>query len=771
MDDSGDEKANDRERNVSGSASIKSNREKPTLPNMEMTDGAEASRYPGSKYKKIGHRGVDNLGNTVYKKTATTTLMTAIQLGIQHSVGGLSAKPERDVLLQDFAVVESVFFPREGSNITQAHQYPDFRFKTYAPVAFRYFRDLFGIQPDDYLISLVKDPLRELSNPGASGSIFYLSNDDEFIIKTVQHKEADFLQKLLPGYYMNLNQNPRTLLPKFYGLYTYQSGGRNIRMIVMNNLLPSHLKMHQKFDMKGSTFKRKSSKYERKKSSPTLKDLDFLEEVPGGLILDAPTYNALAKTLQRDCRVLESFKIMDYSLLVAIHNLDQAEREARGGRTTPTFNGDNSSPPPDTPKSPEPPSNPETPRDFSPIPDDPFSKGLPHKLERTKSRKAKHTTTREAIQGQSETYMPESEGESSGGIPAKNSKGERLLLFLGIIDILQCYKLRKKLEHTYKAFVHDGDTVSVCRPEFFAKRFQDFMLQRVFKKLPAPKHSPSKRKGQAGFYNSSGRERRRTGDSNKDPQSLERGIAPPTSLEKAIISGGAKPKTSRPDLVPSTPPNSERETDREQENPEDGRKSPETPRQPEEVKITSASEVTAHTERTTTIRTEREQVTVQSSSVNETFDLTQPPTITTMFPYTPNRSPATSTGTTSPSFSPPRSYSGSSTLDDTESESSPIKSGNLSVDSVHELDSGSTSDPDRTPVGDVHYMEDVGIAAAFRQDSEQKTLASRDEDDSGAISDQQRDTELENTEREQEERGGLQREKSVVDGTEGDSWL
>ena len=50
--------------------------------------------------------------------------------------------------------------------------------------------------------SLVSFPLQELSNPGASGSIFYLSEDDEFIIKTVQHKEAEFLQKLLPGYYM-----------------------------------------------------------------------------------------------------------------------------------------------------------------------------------------------------------------------------------------------------------------------------------------------------------------------------------------------------------------------------------------------------------------------------------------------------------------------------------------------------------------------------------------------------------------------------------------
>lgn len=50
--------------------------------------------------------------------------------------------------------------------------------------------------------SLCNEPLIELTNPGASGSIFYVTRDDEFIIKTVLHKEAEFLQKLLPGYYM-----------------------------------------------------------------------------------------------------------------------------------------------------------------------------------------------------------------------------------------------------------------------------------------------------------------------------------------------------------------------------------------------------------------------------------------------------------------------------------------------------------------------------------------------------------------------------------------
>lgn len=95
----------------------------------------------------------------------------------------------------------------------------------------------------------------------------------------------------------------------------------------MNNLLPTSIKMHEKYDLKGSTYKRKANKYERSKESPTYKDLDFMEFHPEGISLEEETYKALVKTLQRDCRVLESFKIMDYSLLVGVHNLDLAAKE------------------------------------------------------------------------------------------------------------------------------------------------------------------------------------------------------------------------------------------------------------------------------------------------------------------------------------------------------------------------------------------------------------------------------------------------------------
>ncbi|XP_070830107.1 phosphatidylinositol 4-phosphate 5-kinase type-1 gamma-like isoform X1 [Chaetodon trifascialis] len=403
--------------------------------------------------KKIGHRRVDASGETTYKKTTSSALKGAIQLGIGYTVGNLSSKPERDVLMQDFYVVESIFFPSEGSNLTPAHHYPDFRFKTYAPVAFRYFRELFGIRPDDYLYSLCNEPLIELTNPGASGSIFYVTRDDEFIIKTVQHKEAEFLQKLLPGYYMNLNQNPRTLLPKFFGLYCVQCGGKNIRVVVMNNILPRSVRMHLKFDLKGSTYKRRASKKEREKSKPTFKDLDFLSDVPEGLTLDQDTYSALVKTLQRDCLVLESFKIMDYSLLLGVHNKTQAEREHQS-QGSPAGGGDE---------------------------------------KKRAAQKALYSTAMESIQGGSTCRDTLDHDDTMGGIPAVGGKGERLLLFIGIIDILQSYRMIKKLEHSWKSLIHDGDTVSVHRPGFYAERFYKFCSTIVFKKSCSLRSSPSKR--------------------------------------------------------------------------------------------------------------------------------------------------------------------------------------------------------------------------------------------------------------------------------------
>ncbi|XP_042151699.1 phosphatidylinositol 4-phosphate 5-kinase type-1 alpha isoform X1 [Oncorhynchus tshawytscha] len=459
--------------------------------------------------KTIGHRGLDPTGETTYKKTTSSALKGAIQLGITHTVGSLSQKPERDVLMQDFEVVESIFFPSEGSNLTPGHHYSDFRFKTYAPIAFRYFREMFGIRPDDYLYSLCNEELIELSNSGASGSLFYVSSDDEFIIKTVQHKEAEFLQKLLPGYFMNLNQNKRTLLPKFYGLYCIQAGGKNIRIVVMNNLLPRAVRMHLKYDMKGSTYKRRASAKERERAVPTFKDLDFIQDLPDGLLLEPDNYNALSKTIQRDCLLLQSFKIMDYSMLVGIHNLEQAARERAGEEVA------DQRPPP------------------------------------SQGQKSLYCTAIEAIQGEAHGKGAVDTEDNMGGIPARNSKGKRMLVYIGIIDILQSYRFVKKIEHSWKALVHDGDTVSVHRPGFYADRFQKFMCNTVFKKIPL-KTSPSK-KNRVGTQG--GLRRANTASSRPFPfpqpsSSSSLGVPHSQSTE---TEGVSMVQSGCPDIPPNTP--------------------------------------------------------------------------------------------------------------------------------------------------------------------------------------------------------------------------
>ncbi|KAM9385420.1 phosphatidylinositol 4-phosphate 5-kinase type-1 alpha-like [Pholidichthys leucotaenia] len=496
----------------------------PEIQKKATAEGPSTSMTPAMK-KTIGHRGIDPTGETTYKKTTSSALKGAIQLGITHTVGSLSQKPERDVLLQDFEVVESIFFPSEGSNLTPAHHNGDFRFKTYAPIAFRYYREMFGIPPDDYMCSLCSEPLIELSNPGASGSLFYVSSDDEYIIKTVQHKEAEFLQKLLPGYFMNLNQNKRTLLPKFYGLYCVQAGGKNIRIAVMNNLLPSAVRMHLKFDLKGSTYKRRASAKEKEKAVPTYKDLDFMQDMNGELILDADMYSAVCKTIQRDCLVLQSFKIMDYSLLVGIHNVDQACREQAN--------------------------------------EQPVAGASDQR--RPLGQKSLYSTAIESIQAETGSMVTSDTEDKTGGIPARNSKGERLLVYIGIIDILQSYRLAKRIEHSWKALVHDGDTISVHRPRFYADRFQKFMCSTVFTKVPL-KTSPSKKRRAGAIA-----PLKRTGGAGPSMSPLARSKNLLPSLQHQVstdtrediegdnASGAVLPLSSftssgRPDLLPKTLP-------------------------------------------------------------------------------------------------------------------------------------------------------------------------------------------------------------------------
>ena len=282
--------------------------------------------------------------------------------------------------------------------------------------------------------------MTELSDSGKSGSILYRTKDDNFICKTASSKEATFLQNLLPGYWINLVQNPKTYLPKFFGLYCYSRKTRNIRMVVMNNLLPSNIRIHHKFDLKGSTKDRRLSERQKEKHCPVYKDLDFLEMYPEGIQVDCEIYDELTEIVERDCRVLESYGIMDYSLLLGIHNQSLAAKEGSSS--------DNQSW--------------TSPMPFPPpiVSGSTATDSIPHR------------------------FLTRSVSLNNTRLPfrAKNHLGENLLIYFGIIDILQHFDLSKRAEKFVKSFVYDGKTVSVQPPGRYSERFQNFIRDAVFKR-------------------------------------------------------------------------------------------------------------------------------------------------------------------------------------------------------------------------------------------------------------------------------------------------
>lgn len=215
----------------------------------------------------------------------------------------------------------------------------DFKFKDYAPWVFRHLRAKFKLDPADYLMSLTsKYILSELGSPGKSGSFFYFSRDYKYIIKTIHHAEHKLLRKILKDYYHHIVQNPNTLLSQFYGLHRVKIAyGRKIHFVVMNNLFPPHRDIHHMFDLKGSTIGRDFKEEDLEKNPrATLKDLNFLRR---NLHLEfGPSKKELfVRQMKRDVELLRKLKIMDYSLLVGVHDMSKGNEDKLRDKTLQVF--------------------------------------------------------------------------------------------------------------------------------------------------------------------------------------------------------------------------------------------------------------------------------------------------------------------------------------------------------------------------------------------------------------------------------------------------
>ncbi|KAK9691695.1 hypothetical protein RND81_09G212600 [Saponaria officinalis] len=275
----------------------------------------------GDEVKKPGHpicRGHKNY-----------ELMLNLQLGIRHIVGKHAMKA-RALKTSDFEPSEKNWtrFPPEGSKHTPPHQSVDFKWKDYCPTVFRHLRELFGIDPAEYMLAICgSDALREFSSPGKSGCCFYLTQDDRYMIKTVKKAEVKVLLKMLPKYYEHVSKHRNTLVTKFFGMHCVKpAGGQKTRFIVMGNLFHSEYRIHKRFDLKGSSHGRSIDKPEGEiDENTTLKDLD-LKFV---FRLQPSLFQELMRQVDRDCEFLEAEKIMDYSLLIGLHFRDDSPGNER----------------------------------------------------------------------------------------------------------------------------------------------------------------------------------------------------------------------------------------------------------------------------------------------------------------------------------------------------------------------------------------------------------------------------------------------------------
>ncbi|CAA7388490.1 unnamed protein product [Spirodela intermedia] len=412
------------------------------------------------KQMKWAPRETKKQGETISKGHKNYELMLNLQLGIRYSVGKPAPATTFDLKASAFDPKEKVWtkFPPEGTKHTPPHQSCEFKWKDYCPVVFRTLRKLFKIDAADYMISICgNDALRELSSPGKSGSFFYLTHDDRYMIKTVKKSEVKVLLRMLPAYYNHVRAFENTLVTKFFGLHCVKLTGatqKKVRFVIMGNLFCSEYSIHRRFDLKGSSHGRTTDKPEDQiDETTTLKDLDlnFLFR------LQRSWFQEFQRQVDRDCEFLEQERIMDYSLLVGLHFRETATTpgDHQGGETI-FDRASNSSE--------------ATPRlsrvDMDQLLCDPtrwatirLGVNMPARVEQTQQQR--------------------SEGES----PPPVGETFDVVLFFGIIDILQDYDISKKLEHAYKSIQYDPTSISAVDPKQYSRRFRDFIF-KVFREDP-----------------------------------------------------------------------------------------------------------------------------------------------------------------------------------------------------------------------------------------------------------------------------------------------
>lgn len=248
--------------------------------------------------------------------------------------------------------------------------------------------------------------LSERLTDGKSGNFFFYTHNGRFLCKTISSAEFETTMEFLANYYSYLYNNRETLLTKIYGLYKIN----DICFIVMGNVFDTQLPIDKIYDLKGSTIGRYNST-----GLGILKDLNW-KDSDKTLHIDPMKKDRLLKQIMDDTKFLEHNEIIDYSLLVGIH-------ETKKFREKPIHYKD-------------------------PI----YSAPSPIR-----------------------TFYQ----EDYGGMLSTHNNGEEIY-FVAIIDILIQYGLKKRGENLIKTIYFGEESgISVVDPNMYAGRFLNFIKSIV----------------------------------------------------------------------------------------------------------------------------------------------------------------------------------------------------------------------------------------------------------------------------------------------------
>lgn len=401
---------------------------------------------------------------------ANEPFMSVFMWGINHSINELSHVPPPTLLLpDDFKAYYKVKI--DNHNFNKDNMPSHYKIKEYCPNVFRILREKFGIDEREYLKSLTKNQPEMSDSPGRSQAKFYASYDGKLVIKTLCAEEVAEVHSILSDYHEYVvEKRGKTLLPQFLGLYRLTVENVETYLMVTRNIFGKRYSIHAKYDLKGSTVQRSASDKEKQKDLPTYKDVDFIDN-NCKLNLPEEARKTLLSMLTADCEFLAKLRLMDYSLLVGIHDCSRqpaAEEplvfSAGEGTGDEGAGGDSSEP--DVASLNLSDQEPESP---------PAASGAAGGM----AGGDKH--------GGSSAFATDPELDDQFYAVASRGEPAKEIYFIGLVDVLTYYGVKKmtaSAAKTVKYGAAEAENISTVKPDQYARRLVDFITKALLPEQP-----------------------------------------------------------------------------------------------------------------------------------------------------------------------------------------------------------------------------------------------------------------------------------------------